>query len=112
MAELLISKGAKVSLLARISGTPLHMAVIGRQQEMVGLLLSHGADVNETDHEGWTVLHLAVLSDDIDMSGLLIANGADVNAVLSDGFTRPLRIAIHRRNEAMIDLLRRNGAHE
>lgn len=60
--------------------TPLHLAVMNDQKELVRILLDAKADPNAQNDVGWTPLHRAVMADDIDMARLLIEHGADVNA--------------------------------
>lgn len=60
--------------------TPLHVAVVMRDTEMVKLLVSTGAKVQEADEFGATLLHLAVrLQESEEMLGLLCV-GNDVPA--------------------------------
>ena len=60
--------------------TPLHLAVLEKQKEVVFYLISKKANSNSGDHMGYTPLHFAVANGDEEIIMLLIKNGADVNA--------------------------------
>ncbi len=51
--------------------TPLHLAVITRQPQMVQLLVGAGASVNFPDRKGNTALHLAAARRDVRILQLL-----------------------------------------
>ncbi len=59
IAELLISRGARVGARDSNGATPLHYACVSNQPEVVELLLSHDADVFAEDKSGATVYHIA-----------------------------------------------------
>jgi len=81
--------------------SPLHMAVLISNKEIVGLLLDKGADIDikANDADAGTPLHWAVYSGNREMAELLIERGADFNAenkagyrpidFASEGFVRP-----------------------
>ncbi len=78
-AELLIARGAKVSVPTRYWGEPLIMAVHGRRLDLMALLLAHRAHP-DTTHNGETALHIATWLGCLDCVELLVRAGADVNA--------------------------------
>jgi len=61
--------------------TPLMIAAINQQYNIVNMLLSHGVDINERDYNGNTVImHLCGRSS-TKLIEFLLKHGADVNAV-------------------------------
>ena len=88
-------------------GSPLELAVHGKQRELVELLLEHGAQVQERLGAG--ALHDAISSGDLDGVGLLVDAGADVNALV-DGFTA-LRLALHHDHSEVVAFLVNRGAN-
>ena len=85
----LLEQGARVDVAADESGiTPLVMAALRRQLEVVKLLLDSGADVNAKDAAGNTALMtVAAFGDDPETLELLIGRGAAVNVVNGSGET-------------------------
>lgn len=77
-----------------MSQTPLHLAVITQQEEMVEALLLAGADPTLTDRHGNTVLHLASQQDGGGMVQFLLQH-REMRALLdhtnSAGLTVTLR---------------------
>ena len=94
IAELLISRGAKVDLSSIGVPPPIQIAVGHDNNEVVALLLKHGADVNSvSQYGGGSLLHTAAThSDNRELVELLLKHGAIPNARDSDGRT-PLHIA-------------------
>jgi ankyrin repeat protein len=79
--ENFLDEGIDVNAKHNHGQTPLSLAVISGQKEMVGFLISRGADVNATGGLlGLRLLHSAVIYPDYEVAKLLIDNGADVNA--------------------------------
>jgi ankyrin repeat protein len=75
IANLLISKGADVNFKSKHGATPLRVAVMLNNKEMVKLFLNHGGDVNETG-PGGTLLETAELVHAKDIAKLLRQHGA------------------------------------
>jgi ankyrin repeat protein len=60
--------------------TPLHVAVLNKDINLIQYLIEKRADVNNADINEQTVLHLAVINDYIDIIKYLIEKGVDVNS--------------------------------
>ncbi|XP_029170605.1 ankycorbin isoform X2 [Nylanderia fulva] len=56
--------------------TPLHLAVIAGDTQLVAILLANGADVNAKDNEGHSVLHWATVCGEAECARLVLAAGA------------------------------------
>ncbi|XP_023311139.1 serine/threonine-protein phosphatase 6 regulatory ankyrin repeat subunit A-like [Anoplophora glabripennis] len=67
--------------------TPLHLAILKGNLEVVNFLVKHKADVNVTDNSGRTSLQLAAKNGNLDIVKLLIDHGVDVNNQGNDGWT-------------------------
>ncbi|ERE49990.1 NF-kappa-B inhibitor beta-like protein, partial [Cricetulus griseus] len=92
--------------------TPLHVAVIHKDAEMVRLLRDAGADLNKPEPTcGRTPLHLAVEAQAANVLELLLKAGADPTARMYGGRT-PLGSALLRPNPILARLLRAHGAPE
>ncbi|XP_029781637.1 NF-kappa-B inhibitor beta [Suricata suricatta] len=92
--------------------TPLHVAVIHKDAEMVRLLHEAGADLNKPEPTcGRSPLHLAVEAQAADVLELLLTAGADPAARMYGGRT-PLGSATLRSNPILARLLRAHGAPE
>lgn len=94
--ELLLSKGADVNVEDPDENTPLHVAILEANTNMVISLLSHGADVNKVNKKtGLTPLMLAVNlnTEEATIVDYLLSYKADHNVIDHYGET-PLHIAI------------------
>lgn len=112
MAEFLIAQGADVNASdPQLGCTPLHEAAQEGKAEMATFLLSKGAKISATDMSGATPLHTAAWWGRADAAQVLIASGADVNARDRKGHT-PLAVALERKNNEVVELLRKAGAKE
>ena len=97
---------------AELSGRPCHtpmaMAALGGENEVIKFLLEKGAGINEKSPNGASPLMMAVIARHESTVKLLIANGANVNAV-REGYTL-LDMALDGRNARIVDLLKAAGA--
>ncbi|WP_353280506.1 ankyrin repeat domain-containing protein [Wolbachia endosymbiont (group B) of Silvanus unidentatus] len=75
--------------------SPLHLAAIREEMDMVKCLISKGANVDAKDGHDRTPLYWAIESGGFDMVKLLIDKGADIDAKDEDGNT-PLYVAVIR----------------
>ncbi|KAK2715890.1 hypothetical protein QYM36_010456 [Artemia franciscana] len=83
IVEDFLKYGANVNTLLGPSGhgkglTPLHIAVINKQEEMANLLISNKADINARDENGKTPIFYATKNADLKLTKFLLANEANV----------------------------------
>uniref|UniRef100_A0A8C8VI50 NFKB inhibitor beta n=1 Tax=Pelusios castaneus TaxID=367368 RepID=A0A8C8VI50_9SAUR len=92
--------------------TPLHVAVLRKNLEMVKLLIDSGADLNKAELScGRSPLHLAVESQSSEVVECLLRAGVDTGAQMYVGYT-PIYSAMHRPNQKILQLLREFGSEE
>jgi ankyrin repeat protein len=71
MKALLRGNPALIEKRDRDGRTPLHYAVLGRQDRMVRLLIARGADIYAPNAHGFTPLRLAEMMDDSNIAKIL-----------------------------------------
>jgi len=93
--DLLILHNADVNSKDNNGDTPLHIASLRANKNMVTVLLDNKADMNATNNSGETILHYAVKSKEKVkyVTRLLLSEGADVNARNVEGRTPLHRLA-------------------
>jgi hypothetical protein len=89
--------------------TPLHLAALRGDADMVGALLERGANARAADARGRTPLHLAGQANDAKVIALLVAHGAAVDARDQNGNTA-LHVAARLCNERSVRALLTAGA--
>ena len=90
--------------------SPLHIAVLKKQEELVKYLLDTGAYIDIPTDDGWTPIMSAVAADDIDFVKLLLDAGAEVVNVNRNGESS-LWIALLLWNVDILTLLLNAGAY-
>jgi ankyrin repeat protein len=86
--------------------TPLMIASLRGQAEIVRKLIARGADVNKT---GWTPLHYAATSGHVEIMQILLAENAYIDAESPNGST-PLMMAARYGSDAAVKFLLDAGA--
>ena len=81
-----------LAMIAGGVGTPLHVAVLQENKDIVSLLLSEGCPINMTTTDGLTALHIAAVTGQVDIIEMLVGHGLDVNIQEERGRT-PLHVA-------------------
>ncbi len=90
---LLTKKGADVDYKGYDGETPLHLAVINSDLEMISLFLEHQARIDQPDTDGYTPLALAAARNKTKAAKLLISKGANLESTIPGGYT-PLFTAV------------------
>jgi ankyrin repeat protein len=86
--------------------SPLMLAALKGQVELVKKLVARGADVNKP---GWTPLHYAATSGQLEIMDFLLENYAFIDAESPNG-TTPLMMAAHYGTPQAVKLLLEAGA--
>ena len=107
--QAMIDAGADVHAKTNTDLTPLHLAALYGNAEMIPVLVKVGADVNTKDNNGFTPLHGAAEEGQAEVIPVLVQAGADVNEKTNDGFT-PLHIAAANGKAEVIPVLVKVGA--
>ena len=90
--EMLIRRGAAVTLPLGNGLVALHVACHGSRLEVARLLVARGADVGIADGDGVTPLHYACKAGSAELADFLLSKGADPCCADGDGRT-PLYLA-------------------
>nr|WCB87136.1 CPPV325 ankyrin repeat protein [Cooks petrelpox virus] len=108
--EELLDSGKYINdVIYKKGNTPLHLAVIKKNLDMMRLLLARGADPDVPNTDRFTALHLAVMANYIEGIKLLLDYRACTNLEDCYGCT-PLVIAISKENTKVCRMLLDAGA--
>lgn len=109
--KILLKNPQAVEVVDEFGNTPLHLATIHCQIDIVGLLLLQGSDVEATDANDETPLMIAArYKGSIEIVSSLLDCGSNVNAARADGWTA-LMIASRVDHPEIVQLLLEKGAN-
>ena len=91
------------------SNSPLHLAVLSGETEVVRSLLEAGEDTELKNKPGNTPLHIAADHNQINIVRLLLEFGADINS-RNYVYSSPLHLAVAKDHNEIVSLLIENGA--
>jgi len=103
--------GVDVNQKAARDETPLMIASLAGQGEIVNYLLQRGADIDARNASGLSSLHAAAYAGHTDIVKLLVAKGADVNDDANDFGVTPLHLASEENHIGTVQVLLRQGAN-
>ena len=104
--DVLLAAKANVNAKNRFGDTPLMVAALNGQLEIVRRLRMQGA---ELEPRGWTPLIYAATGGHVDVVAYLLDQGANINAQSPNG-TTALMMAVRESRASTFDLLLRRGA--
>ncbi len=106
----LVVNGVDVNEKAIRDETPLIVAAIAGNGEIVNYLLQRGADINARNSSGLSSLHAAAYAGHTDIVALLVAKGADVNDASNRYGVTPLHVASEENHIETVQALLRLDA--
>ena len=108
----LVEQGADVESRDNDKQTPLVLAALGGQRQVIQFLLDNGADIAAVDSRHRTVLQKAAERGDKGMVEFLLSKGAAANAASGEGIRSitPLGCAVRYGHRDAADVLLRHGA--
>jgi ankyrin repeat protein len=108
IADLLITRGAKLNIRDRNNKIPLHYAA-WTSEKLARLLIEKGADVNLKSNTGETPLFNYIYLGKKEMVEFLLKHGADINIKTNRG-EMPIHQAAGKGDKYLVELLITNGA--
>ena len=90
--------------------TPMHVAALAGQADILSLLLEHGVDIDCRETFGQTPLHSASWLGEVEAGQFLLDHGADIDAQDDNGWTPLFSAAIKAQVEFARMLLERGAA--
>ncbi len=91
------------------STTPLYVAAMSENTEIVKLLLEHGGDANKADMDGITPLFMASQEGYVEIVKLLLEHDGDANQANSKQMITPLMMASQEGHIEIVKLLLEHG---
>lgn len=83
----LLENGADVNVVSGDSSTPIHQALLLRNESIAKVLLEHDASINVPTSEGWQPLHCAASKGMVSTVSLCLSRGACISARTLNGQT-------------------------
>ncbi len=108
-ARTLIDQGADLNVKNNLELSPLHLAVLLNNAEVVNELLKKGAEINLKGNTGYTPLHIASEMNYLEIAKDLIKEGAKTTIKTSQGLS-PITIARIQNNNVMVKLMRKKDS--
>uniref|UniRef100_A0A915PWB9 Protein kinase domain-containing protein n=2 Tax=Spirurina TaxID=6274 RepID=A0A915PWB9_9BILA len=108
IAELLLSRGARVNATNMGDDTSLHLAAAHGNREIVVKLLNRKADVNVANEHGMTPLHYACFWGYVQICEDLIRSGALISSCNKKGQT-PLDVCQPQARNAIVEIAQEHG---
>ena len=99
-----------INALDAEGSTPLILASVRGELEIVKALIGKGAAVNQTNEGGWTALHCAVNRNYADVAQYLVGKGANVNALTSKGSSALHWATVNQNTELCAFLIKADAA--
>ncbi len=109
-AQRLVVKGVDVNEKEVRDETPLIIAALAGNGEIVNYLLQRGAEINARSASGLTALHAAAYVGQTEIVSLLVAKGASVNDAVNRFKTTPLHLASEENHVETVRALLGHGA--
>jgi len=111
LAQLLLSKGARVNVVDAQGQTALHKALAHGINKAAALLIDAGAQVTIQDKKGMTALHCITYYEHLPLKSML-QKGAQINARDKQGDTPAHKVAdLHHFTPELLTLLKQHGAN-
>ena len=108
--EFLVTKYNVEPILCDQEGrTPLHIAALNYDMELIEYLLDLGMDINHEDAKGWSAIHYAASRGTADSLKILLARISPGSCSLTAGKWSPLHLACRRNGPETLDLLIQYG---
>ena len=101
VADLLLSKGAKMEVGGTLNQSPLHMAAMMGKVESIRFLVGKGVPLEIRADDGWRPIHIAARMGHIDAVKILIEKGAQKDSKVLGGKTAKDLAKMYKRKEVV-----------
>jgi len=80
-----LEEGVNPNITGMLNNTPLHLAVLNKNDECFDLLMAYEADPNAKNKKGITPFHYAIMTNNMPMVNKMLTRNADVLTPLRNG---------------------------